>query len=110
MANFLRAARRYSSCVRQAEGYCCVQWSVCPDQTNAFSIDNKLPAADDMQKAQTDNLCTLDYIGIAGEFCIFKSTFARFDIFEMMAGNCRDVAHCSKTLVKFRSPSSGLEL
>lgn len=34
------ANQRYSSCIRQAEGYCCVEYQICPPPImNSFTID-----------------------------------------------------------------------
>ena len=51
----------YSSCIRRAAGYCCIQYQVCTDQTNAWSIDGQSAAI-----SFTDSFCTLDYVGIPG--------------------------------------------
>ena len=50
---------RYSVCIRSESGYCCVQYSVCPDQALGYTLDPALmpPAVDD--------LClTDDYVSI----------------------------------------------
>ena len=48
-------------CVRRAAGYCCIQYQVCADQTNAFSLDGGT------EISAIDTACTLDYIAIPGE-------------------------------------------
>ena len=48
-------------CVRRAAGYCCIQYTVCADQTNAFSLDGGTAIS------AIDTACTLDYIAIPGE-------------------------------------------
>jgi hypothetical protein len=49
-------------CIRQEEGYCCIQYSVCPD-TNPFSLDAKSNVAD---SSDIGTWCTNDYIEIQG--------------------------------------------
>ena len=51
----------YSICIRPADGFCCVQYSVCADQMDAFSLDAKL------QMAKQDTDCSADFIVISGE-------------------------------------------
>ncbi len=53
----------YPICIRQAKGYCCVEYTKC--DTNGFSLNNN----DAM--AKLDNACTsmtgtIDYVGIDG--------------------------------------------
>ena len=54
-------------CIRQAQGYCCVQYQLCADQTNPFTIDRTLIAAD-VIKGLVDSSCILDYVAIPGSF------------------------------------------
>ena len=54
-------------CVRRAAGYCCIQYQVCADQTNAFSLDGGTAIS------AIDTACTLDYIAIPGETSPFGS-------------------------------------
>merc|ERR1712226_235180 len=52
--------QNYDVCIRQEEGFCCIEYTVC-DEPNAFTLGN----VDD--KASTDHTCaTIDYITIAG--------------------------------------------
>ena len=59
----------YSSCIRRAAGYCCIEYTVCTDQTNAWSLDGQSAS-----KSFTDSFCTLDYVGIPG-MNIFKKYY-----------------------------------
>ena len=53
----------YSICIRQEDGYCCVQYTPCAD-ANSFSIDTMGMAT---MAAATDTACSLDYVGILGK-------------------------------------------
>lgn len=53
------ASQNYGICIRQEEGYCCIQYTLCSD-ANSFSLTMQNAAA----KLDTD--CTNDYVGIAG--------------------------------------------
>jgi hypothetical protein len=55
-------SQEYNICIRQEQGYCCVQYSVCAD-TNSFSLDQKSEAAD---TADIGTYCTNDFIEIGG--------------------------------------------
>ena len=50
---------RYDICIRQEEGFCCVQYSLC--EADSFEIDGK----DGIDKSVT-SACTNDYIEISG--------------------------------------------
>ena len=50
----------YSVCIRPEAGICCVQYYLCGD-TSSWSIDAVIAS-----KAEVDNQCTSDYIGIEG--------------------------------------------
>lgn len=54
------ASQDYGVCIRQEEGYCCIQYTPCSD-SNSYSLDS-LHAT----MAKQDDLCTMDYVGIAG--------------------------------------------
>jgi len=54
------ASQNYGICIRQEDGYCCIQYSLCAD-ANSWSLG--MQVAD---KAATDNLCLEDYVGIPG--------------------------------------------
>ena len=60
------ASAKSTICVRQAQGYCCVQYQLCADQTNPFTLDRTLIAAD-VIKGLVDSSCTLDYVAIPGK-------------------------------------------
>jgi len=49
----------YNVCIRQEEGFCCIEYSVC-DEPNSFTLSNAI------QQAMGDSACTLDYITIDG--------------------------------------------
>jgi hypothetical protein len=49
-------------CIRQEEGYCCIQYTQCTD-TNPFSLDQKSTTAD---TTDIGTYCTNDYIEIPG--------------------------------------------
>ena len=53
--------QEYNICIRQEDGFCCVQYEVCADD-NAFSISNAIP----MAKQFAANCATQDYIEIEG--------------------------------------------
>ncbi|TRY72669.1 hypothetical protein TCAL_06732, partial [Tigriopus californicus] len=57
------ASTQYTQCIRQEAGFCCIRYQVCGD-ANSFSLDTTMMAA--AAAAQTDNTCTLDYLGIEG--------------------------------------------
>ena len=54
---------RQTACIRQAQGYCCVEYQLCADQTNPWTLDRK-SAAD--TKGLVDSSCTIDYVAIPG--------------------------------------------
>ena len=56
----------YAICIRQEAGYCCIEYSLCSDD-NSWSLFNTAIAIG----ARQDDLCTGDYLGIDGKFCIF---------------------------------------
>jgi hypothetical protein len=53
-----------TACIRRQEGYCCVQYQVCPDVISPFSLDTAITTA--VIKAQVDTQCTNDYVTIPG--------------------------------------------
>lgn len=64
----------YSHCIRQAQGFCCIEYSVCSDSADQFSLDNEQNMAN-MYQAMTQTDCvatdattvaTGDYILIEG--------------------------------------------
>ena len=66
---FLFLFNRYSICIRQEEGFCCIQYFPCND-ANSFTLDNGMgttKAAVAAPKAGHDSICTLDYIAIPGK-------------------------------------------
>ena len=62
----------YGICIRQEEGYCCIQYSPCAD-ANSYTLDASQAAGDG---AMQDTLCTADWVGIAGMIFISVRPFA----------------------------------
>merc|ERR1712110_1057886 len=60
------ANQDYSVCIRQNEGFCCVQYQVCSDASTADAMSIFRPMGDDGAAALVDSSCDRDYIGIAG--------------------------------------------
>ena len=67
----------YNHCIRQASGYCCIEYSVCSTDADNFSLDNEAMPADTMGASLlgteclavgtgTDTTTTGDYIVIEG--------------------------------------------
>lgn len=54
---------RYAICIRQELGYCCVEYTVCPDDD---ALGFTLGVVDVMAKLEMD-CATLDYVGIEGK-------------------------------------------
>jgi len=54
------ASQDYGVCIRQEEGYCCVQYTPCSD-SNSYSLDSSQATM-----AKQDDMCITDYVGIAG--------------------------------------------
>jgi len=73
------AAQNYAICVRQEAGYCCIEYSLCSDDSS-WSLANS-----DVDGALQDELCTEDYVGIDGvtDTC---TTFAGQTTFGRMCG------------------------
>merc|ERR1719323_5644 len=46
----------YSHCIRQAQGFCCIEYSVCSDDADQFSLDNEQNMAN-MYQAMTQTDC-----------------------------------------------------
>jgi len=55
------ASQNYNICIRQEQGYCCVQYTVCSD-ANSYSLDVLTAAA----MAKIDTNCDSDFLGIDG--------------------------------------------
>ena len=60
------ASNSYGVCIRQEEGYCCIQYTPCSD-SNSYSLDSSQATM-----AKQDDMCTADYVGIAGESFFWK--------------------------------------
>ena len=56
-------------CVRQAQGYCCVEYKLCADQTNPFTLD-RITTATIM--GLVDSSCIGDYVAIPGKSNFFQ--------------------------------------
>lgn len=54
------ASQNYGVCIRQEEGYCCIQYTPCSD-ANSYSLSSTHATM-----AKQDQLCVEDYVGIAG--------------------------------------------
>ena len=52
----------YDICIRQEDGYCCIRYSLCPDD-RSWAINNAAAAAN---MALSGSKCTADYVGIEG--------------------------------------------
>jgi hypothetical protein len=57
------ASQDYNVCVKKQDGFCCVQYQVCSDQTLAFSLDQTTASA---TKQIVDSGCATDYVRIPG--------------------------------------------
>lgn len=52
-------------CIRQAAGYCCIEYQLCTDQLNPFTLDRSIAFAA-ATAGQVDSSCILDYVAIPG--------------------------------------------
>ncbi|TRY72453.1 hypothetical protein TCAL_01027, partial [Tigriopus californicus] len=69
------ANQMYSVCLSRREGYCCVEFEVCRDVEDAFSLHmNGL-----IKISSTDNGCTEDYIQIEGQHVMALSNLLFMD-------------------------------
>lgn len=65
----------YSHCIRQAAGYCCVEYSTCTDSVDQFSLDNEAAAGSEVSMvgvecetvADGNTVSSGDYIVIEGK-------------------------------------------
>lgn len=59
------ASQDYNSCIKKQDGFCCVQYQVCADQTNAFTFD---VTAATLGMSKVDDTCkaSIDYVRIPG--------------------------------------------
>ena len=67
--------QRYQVCIRPEAGMCCVQYQVCADQSNAFTLSSGAIATGIANIAILDSMCTNDYTEIIGEKFDFKIRF-----------------------------------
>eukprot|EP00094_Tigriopus_californicus_P012154 TCALIF_11746-PA protein Name:"Protein of unknown function" AED:0.18 eAED:0.18 QI:249/1/0.87/1/0.28/0.37/8/0/200 len=59
------AQQQYSICIRQEEGFCCIQYMVCNDVAETgMTLNTK--AMEIPMMGFTDTYCSMDYVGIAG--------------------------------------------
>ncbi|XP_059081873.1 uncharacterized protein LOC131879537 [Tigriopus californicus] len=74
----------YSICIRQELGYCCVQYSVCPDdEALGFSLSKGVIA----DNAYTDSECaTLDFVGIEGSSSACRQSGVPSTVFSRYCG------------------------
>ena len=54
-----------TACIRRQEGFCCVQYQVCANVINAFSLSSKSQAT--AGAGDVDSKCLLDYVNIPGK-------------------------------------------
>ena len=64
----------YSICIRQEKGYCCIEYYPCT-ALNSFTMDASGMATN---SAQTDNMCTTDYVGISCTFPVSRFAIRLF--------------------------------
>jgi len=62
-ANTSSCPSSVTACIRRQDGYCCIQYQVCQNVPNAFSLDIASSIAD---AGDIDTLCTNDYVTIPG--------------------------------------------
>ena len=55
-----------TACIKRQEGFCCIQYQACKDQTFPFSLD--IGSAIAANKGQVDTLCSYDYVNIPGVY------------------------------------------
>ena len=55
-----------TACIRRQEGYCCVQYQVCANVINGFTLSGNAAIA------ILDSLCSLDYVSIPGKHIPYK--------------------------------------
>ena len=56
---------RYSACIRQECGYCCIQYRPCTD-ANSMTLFNNAASPAIVGTALIDSVCSYDYVGIPG--------------------------------------------
>ena len=54
----------YDICIRPEAGYCCVEYSLCSDDSSWNLFNGHATGA------LQDDLCTEDFVGIDGKFCL----------------------------------------
>ena len=54
-----------TACIRRQEGYCCVQYQVCANVINGYTLSGQAAIA------ILDSLCTLDYVSIPGIYIFY---------------------------------------
>merc|ERR1712107_731877 len=72
----------YSHCIRQAAGYCCVEYSVCNSNPDSFSLDNEKMPADTMGQSATGTDCLA--VGTGTD----TTTTGDYIIIEASGGSC----------------------
>jgi hypothetical protein len=58
------ASQNYNICIRQEDGYCCIEYSVCSD-TYSFGVDHYSTIAS-IEQSGTGSRCTEDFVTIVG--------------------------------------------
>ena len=64
-------------CIRRADGYCCIQYQLCADQTNPFTLD-RIAAYAAPTAGLVDSSCTGDFVAIPGEKLVCQILFFPF--------------------------------
>ena len=91
------ANQNYDICIRQEDGYCCVQYSPCADP-NSYTLDELAIAAE----AEVGTLCSLDYIEIDGRYRVSQQVLA--EIWEVLVkiSNLREIKILKFSVKKIR--------
>ena len=67
-----------TACIKRQDGYCCIQYQVCNNVINGFSLSSQSQVT--ANAGDTDTQCTLDYVTIPGKntLAIYKSCDVNF--------------------------------
>jgi len=86
--NHLRM-QEYSVCIRQEEGFCCVQYFPCAD-ANSFTLDTGKKTTTGtlaVPKSGRDSVCSLDYIAIPASSGICNQNMVSTNLLNKFCGN-----------------------
>ena len=64
---FYKKFPRYQVCIRPEAGMCCIQYQLCADQSNAYTLSSGAIATGIANIAILDSMCTNDYTEIIGK-------------------------------------------